>query len=167
MSVAATIPISGFAVSPFDRAVSGDARALRKLILDVSDFSHSVALGEPKRAVHRALDVAFVRSFTQASAERGSRAVEPSTYVYSDMFLRLLPSDVTLPDIIVDTDGEILFEWDLGPRQLFSVSVGRDATLTFAGLWGLTKVHGTEHLQEALPLVISDWLARFSTVAAS
>jgi hypothetical protein len=88
----------------------------------------------------------------------GSAPVEPSTYAYASQFLQILPANALPPDISVDTDGELLFEWDRGPRQTFSVSVGRDGTLTFAGLLGYRKVHGTEHFREALPLVIADWI---------
>ena len=52
MSVAATLPITAFAMSPgADRALSDDALVLRKLISDATEFSGSMAVGEPKRAV--------------------------------------------------------------------------------------------------------------------
>ena len=89
-----------------------------------------------------------------------SARVEPSTYVYACQFLRLLPSTIPVPEIAADTDGEILFEWDLGRRRVFSVSIGRDGTLTYAALFGHTKTHGTEHFREALPPVISNCFER-------
>ena len=92
----------------------------------------------------------------------GSARVEPSTYGYASQFILLLPSTSPLPEIMPDTDGEILFEWDQGHRLVFSVSVGRDGTLTFAGLFGHAKIHGIEHLREALPLAVSDSLGRIS-----
>ncbi len=33
-----------------------------------------------------------------------------------------------------------MFEWDFGSRLVFSISIGRDGTLTYAGLFGHTKV---------------------------
>ncbi len=161
MSVAAVLPITGFAVTPWG-ALSDEARVLRDLFDAASEFSGSVAIGEPKRAAQEALAAACTAAQVDDWDGAGSRRVEPSTYIYADQFLRLLPSSASLPDITVDSDGEILFEWDHGRRQVFSVSVGRDGTLTYAGLFGHTKSHGTEHLHEALPSVISDCLERLS-----
>jgi hypothetical protein len=161
MTFAATFPITAFAVTPWgDRALSDEAQVLLRLIRDASDFSGSVAVGEPKRAGQEALAEAYTAAQAEDWDGAGSKRVEPNTYVYADMFLRLLPSSASLPEITADRDGEILFEWDGGRRQVFSVSVGRDGTLTFAGLFGHTKIHGTEYLRENLPSVISDCLER-------
>ncbi len=163
MSVAAVLPITSFAVTPWaDRALSDEAWDLRRLFTDASEFPGSVAVGEPKRGAQEALVVACTAAQVDDWDGAGSRRVEPSTYIYADQFLRLLPSSASLPDITVDSDGEILFEWDQGRRQVFSVSVGRDGTLTYAGLFGHTKTHGTEHPREALPSVILDCLERLS-----
>jgi hypothetical protein len=164
MTAAATRPITAFAVTPWgDRALSEEAKIIRKLITDASEFAGSMAVGEPKRTVQEALDAAYTAAQAENWNGEGSVSVEPSTYVYASQFILLLPSTAPLPDITADTDGEILFEWDQGRRRIFSVSVGRDGTLTFAGLFGHTKMHGTEHLREALPVVISDYLARLSS----
>jgi len=161
MTVAATLPITGFVVTPWDdRALSNEAQVLRRLISAASEFSGSVAVGEPKRAALEALVAACQAAQVDGWDGADARRIEPSTYVYADQFLRLLPSIASLPDIAVDSDGEILFEWDQGPRQVFSVSVGRDGTLTYAGRFGHTKIHGTEHFREALPVVIEN-LSRF------
>jgi len=112
-----------------------------------------------------ALDAVCIAAQEDDWDRMGSARVEPSTYAYASQFLRILPANIPVPDISVDTDGEILFEWDRGPRQIFSVSVGRDGTLTFAGLFGHAKIHGTEHLREALPVVIAHSLQRIANQA--
>lgn len=163
MRVAAALPITAFALTPWrDRAVSEEARVLHRLITAAWQFPHSVAVGEPKRAAQEALAAAYAGARVEDWDGEGSARVEPSTYAHADQFLRLLPSSTFVPDITVDTDGEILLEWDYGRRQVFSVSVGRDGTLTFAGLFGHEKIHGTAHLRESLPPVISACLERFS-----
>lgn len=163
MSIAATAPVTTFAVVPWvDRALSDDADVVRKLTISAAEFPRSVVLGEPKRVVQEALDAACVAAQRDDWDGMGSARVEPSTYAYASQFLQILPASLPIPDISVDTDGEILFEWDRGQRHIFSISVGRDGTLTFAGLYGHTKIHGTEHLREALPLVIAHSLQRIA-----
>lgn len=168
MTVAATLPITAFALAPWgDRALSDEAQVLRRLISAACEFSGSVAVGEAKRVAQERLAAAYTAAQVEDWDGAGSTRVEPSTYVYADQFLRLLPSSACLPYITVDSDGEILFEWDQGRRQVFSVSVGRDGTLTFAGLFGHSKIHGTEHLREALPSAILDCLERLSASPGS
>lgn len=159
MTVAA-VPITGFSVPPgVDRAVSAEAEMLRRLLGGVSEFPNSLTVGEPNRIIREALEAAW------SACDETSPPLEPSTFAYADEFVRLLPSDVPVPEIVVDDDGEIMLEWDKGPRCVFSVSIGRDGTLSFAGLFGYDKVHGTEHLGDSLPAIISTCLKRISAAA--
>jgi hypothetical protein len=161
MTVAAMFPIVGFAGTLWpDRALSDEAQVLRELVDAASEFSGSVTMGESRRTQQEALTTAYQVAQVDDWDGAGARRVEPSTYMYARQFLRLLPNSVSLPDIAIDTDGEILFEWDSGRRQIFSISIGRDGTLTFAGLFGHTKIHGIDHFREELPLTILDCLGR-------
>jgi len=163
MSIADALPIGAFGTLPWvDRGLSNEAGAVRRLTITAAEFRNSMTLGEPKRVAQQALDAAYIAAQEDNWDGMGSARVEHSTYSYASQFLQMLPANRPVPDIAADTDGEILFEWDHGPRQTFSVSVGRDGTLTFAGLFGQTKLHGTEHLREALPLVIAHSLERLA-----
>ena len=161
MTIAAAPQTTGFAFIPWDgRALSEEARTLDRLLDAASEFPGSITFGEPKRTAQEALSLAYETARVEDWDGEGSARIEPSTYDYASQFLRLLPSTIPVPEIDADTDGEILFEWDLGRRRVFSVSVGRDGTLTFAALFGYRKIHGTEPLREALPLVISESFER-------
>jgi hypothetical protein len=116
-----------------------------------------MTIEEPKRAAQKALDAAIAQP---KDLENDAIEVEPSTYIYAEQFLRLLPREVSTPEITVDNDGEIMLEWDHGRRCVFSVSVGRDGTLSFAGLFGHNPIHGTEDLRETLPDIIADCFKR-------
>src|SRR2546427_103713 len=110
MTVAATLPITDFAGPLWgDRALSEDAQIIRKLISDASEFSGSMAVGEPRRTVQESLDVAYAAAQVDNWDGEGSARVEPSTYGYAGQFIRLLPSTAPPPEITADTDGEILF----------------------------------------------------------
>src|SRR5437867_1750641 len=145
-----------------ESAVSREASILSGLIRDVADFSGTLTVGEPRKIAQQALDTVVAAAQVDDWDNAGSVRVDPSTYLYASQFLRLLPSTAPVPEIAVDTDGEILFEWDLGPRKVLTVSVGRDGTLSFASLFGYATNYGTEALREGLPLVVSGGLARIS-----
>lgn len=153
----ATLTIGAGMAAPHlpDRGMSEEARTLGDLLSAVLDFPNSIAVGEPKRSAVTALSEAFSRAQYDNWVGLGSAAVEPSTYEYAATFLRLLPTTAPTPEVSVDSDGEISFEWDFGPRQVFSVSIGRDGTLTYAGLFGASKSHGTEQLAYAVPQAIA------------
>ncbi len=167
MTLAMTFPLTGFATSLLaDRALSGEASELRKLTRNATGFSESMALGETKRLAQEALYVAWLEAQTDDWDHAGARKSQLSTLDYADQFLQLLPSNVLLPEVNIDTDGEVLFEWDYGPRRILTVSVGRDGTLSFSGLFGHTdKIHGTTQLFENIPMVIADCLERLPTSA--
>jgi hypothetical protein len=168
MTIAAILPIVGFAGALWpDRALSNEAQVLREFAEAASEFSGSVTMGESRRTQQEALATVYQAAQVDDWDGEGSRRVEPSTYMYARQLLRLFPSSVALPDIAIDIDGEILFEWDYGRRRIFAISIGRDGTLTFAGLFGHTKIHGIDHFREELPLTILDCLGRLDVQPTS
>jgi hypothetical protein len=162
MTTAASLT-AGFGFDPWvESAVSNEASILSGLIRDASEFSGTLTVGEPRRIAQQALETVVAAAQVDNWDTAGAKCVEPSTYLYASQFLRLLPVTTPPPDIAADTDGEILFEWDLGPRKILTVSVSRDGTLSFASLFGHSKNYGTEPLREGLPLVVSSSLARLT-----
>ena len=133
------------------RAISDEADKLRGLIFHAIEFQNSVTIGEPWRESLMALEEAFEQAREDGWDGYGASRAEYPSYEYAYTFLCMLPAGHHPPDISVDPDGEISFEWDFGPRQIFSVSVGRDGSLTYAGLYGWSKAHGVEHLGETIP----------------
>ncbi|MGH8647228.1 MAG: hypothetical protein ACREX4_23325 [Gammaproteobacteria bacterium] len=96
-----------------------------------------------------------------AAALEAGQSIETSTYRHASQFLALLPATTPAPEIVVEEDGEIAFDWDLSPRQVFSVSVGRDGTLSYAGLFGIQKAHGVTMLDDdAIPSEVLAGLAK-------
>jgi hypothetical protein len=89
-----------------------------------------------------------------------ARAVTYGVKLRAQAFLAALPGGVPLPLIAVDPDGEMAFEWYLGPRQVFSVSVGDRYEVAYAGLFGANTSHGTEYFMDKLPAPVIDNLRR-------
>lgn len=146
----------------FDRGLSDEAVMLRNIAIDASDFGNSISLGELRQAAHLVLIQAFNEAREENWDGMGSAAVEATTFAYASKFLDRLPSGGPFPEISVDRDGEVCFDWESSPRQVFTVCIGRDGTLTYAGLYGHTKSYGVEYLTEALPQIISANIKRVS-----
>jgi hypothetical protein len=140
--------------------VGEEAGKIRVLMNSTAAFDSSISLGERRATAYLELAEACVEAHSSDWDGMSAAAVEGSTYHYAKQFLDLLPGDVPIPEIYVDRDGEICFEWDCGCRQVFSVCIGRDGTLTYAGLFGHSKSHGVEHLGQALPQAISTNIRR-------
>jgi hypothetical protein len=156
-------PIAAYADSPMaDSGLSEEASIIRKMIEEVAKFQPSIALGEPRSRLEEDLVDVYREAQINDWDREGACRVEPSTFKYADQFLKLLPNSTPLPNILADTDGEILFEWDQGPRFVFSVSVGVDGTLAFAGLFGHEKIHGIKSIEGALPKAIAESIGKFT-----
>ena len=153
-----------FLAFPMNRGVSEDAIALQRQATDLlEDFARSVTIGEFYRNTLQSL----AKTAAECSVENwdgyGAKAIDGSSYLNAVCFSQLLPVNIPIPEIYVDPDGEVTFEWYTGPRQVFSISMGSSNELIYAGLFGANKTHGTEYLDDELPEMILDNIRRVSS----
>ncbi|WP_416760136.1 hypothetical protein ACNI65_24785 [Roseateles sp. So40a] len=81
------------------------------------------------------------------------------------LFALLLPPDVQPPEISVDPDGEIAFDWD-GNDGMVSVSVGPQGRIVYAAEIGFKPTSGTVQLSAELPEGIRASLDSFRSIHA-
>jgi hypothetical protein len=151
----------GFLGAHTDRGVSIEAKEIRKRIENVlEELLKSQSLGESYKdalsALYEIADQAAVPNWD------GYGAVQANSLAMQQAFrlLRILPSTFRNPELSVDPDGEISFEWYLEPRRVFSISIGPHGELSYAGLFGRSDAHGTEYFGDELPKPIVDNLNR-------
>jgi hypothetical protein len=92
-----------------------------------------------------------------------STAVVPVDQLTADVaveFAWQLPRFAPSPEISPDPDGEISFDWFGSSGKMFSVSVSKTGRLSYAGLFGESRVHGTEKLAESIPKEVLRGLLR-------
>jgi len=78
-----------------------------------------------------------------------------SAFVEAVKVLNLLPLDLPLPGIGPEPGGEIALEWYKGKGNIFSIGIGGDETITYAGLFGHgEEICGVEDFKNELPPVI-------------
>lgn len=150
-----------------DRSLSDSARLVREELIEASDVSISISLGEARARAREALASAYTEAREENWDGEGSAAADPGSYEYACSFLAMLPNSALVPEASIDPDGELSFEWYEGPRTVFSVSVGRDGTLTYAGLFGTSTRHGSEPFSDDLPEIITKSLNHFRAEAAT
>ncbi len=135
-----------------DTGISVEAEQLFHDELLRSIESASIASVDRDHVVREAVGWAE-RASTDDWDGEGGRRVEQSTLRYATRFLWSLPREVSAPSVLVDRDGDYVFDWD-SQDSTFSVSIGRDGTLTFAGLFRDGKVHGRELLGSMIPATV-------------
>ena len=90
----------------------------------------------------------------------GALAASTETYRSAVLFLDLLPSSAPDPEVAIDPDGDVSFDWHLGPRANFSVSISAAGQLSYAGLYGQNSNYGSESITDGLPRAVLDNLRR-------
>ena len=155
---------AGFSAS---RAQGPDAAAVQSLFSEVQDnFRASQSLGEPARKTLVNLVDTFLDCFHTDWDGYDALAVGPQTYHNTRRFLETLTGAWPQPSVAADPDGEISLEWYRGPRMRFSVSIGPDATVSYAGMFGTSTVHGTETFIDEVPDGIIQHLRRLYRLPA-
>jgi hypothetical protein len=76
-------------------------------------------------------------------------------------FIEALPANFPAPEVAVDPDGEVSLEWYRSTGRVFSVSIGADDWLSYAGKFSPSrKTQGTEVFTSDIPRVILDNIRR-------
>lgn len=144
-----------------DAGLSDDARLLYEQRIRGLIESPSVSALSRKAVLKEIEELTELANVEDWDGE-GAAPVEQSTLRYATRFLLMMPQGRQAPSVVVDRNGEITFDWGSSPSHTFSVSVGRDGTLTYAGLFGGAQSWGYEKLEEQFPLTVFLNIARAS-----
>lgn len=140
--------------------LSDEARLVELPEKSEMTFSPSITHTRTDEAIVRALWRTFVQ--TQEAGWDGYDAipVSASALAYAWQFLSDLPSDIDMPDLSADADGDVSLDWDYGPRNVFSVRIARDGTVYYSGLFGHATYHGSEVLGRGIPDSVAKGISR-------
>jgi hypothetical protein len=127
----------------------------------VREFKKAKTLGRQDDAL-QTLDEIFVECSQDGWDGYDAVPITEEAYLEGKRFLLSLPvtSFIPMPEVIPQPNGEIAFEWAKGNRQIFIASVSGQHEITFAGLFGVNRIHGTEYFADSLPQVILENLRR-------
>ncbi len=138
-----------------DVAVGPEARMLWSQHQDaVEVFFRSEFLAGPLAASITELD----ELLSECSAEDwdgfGAMKASVDSYFNVRRLLEMLPARFQPPEISVDPDGEFGLDWLADQDYVFSISVGDDGRLSYAGRFGSGKFLGREYLGDVIPTPI-------------
>jgi hypothetical protein len=164
MTTCLTALNSSFLAFPRNLGVSPGAEVIERQARELQDISdQSVTIGEHLREIIKRLHVAARESRADNWDSYGAKAVDPRSLFRAIRFAHLLTINVPIPDIYVDPNGEIVFEWYFGPRRVFNVTAAKNGELAYAGLFGVNKVCGVVQIDDELPETILDNIFKVSS----
>lgn len=143
-----------------DRAISHEAGTSRHLRRFLRNTTPSVSIDQAYQECLSSLGDAFEEASRRNWDGYGAEPVSDATVARALTFLDLLPTAVPRPDISPHPDGELAFEWFLGPRRLLTVSIDESGRLSFAAIFGQARLHGVDFFFDTLPEPIALALRR-------
>lgn len=141
-----------------DEALSATAADLRELLIATGVPGVLFRLGAEQAspsAADRGREAAAV--LVDALKSIATDAVLPTaeTQNRAAAFLGALPSFVPIPEVVIEDDGEIGFDWHHSRRHMVSVHVGEAPYIGFAALIGAKQLRGREPFVKGLPSTLN------------
>lgn len=157
----ATIDNNNFLASPRNSGVSKDAHWFKKRMEELQENSaHSLTVSQHYNEARHALADAIEKCSVDNWDGYGAKRISGASCGNAIRFAQMLPTSVPVPELYVDSDGEVTFEWYFAPRQVFSVTIGSQGEMIYAGLFGSANAHGTEYLGDELRDTLLDYVRR-------
>ena len=148
-------------VFPQNWGVSESANEIQRETEELQrNFSRSITFGEHLLEMIERLFEARQEHAIDNWDGYGAKAIDEQSYQNAIRFILSLTPDIPAPEIGVEPDGEVVFEWYGGKRKVFSISIGSRNELTYAGLYGISKTYGVEHFYGSITNTLSDNISR-------
>jgi hypothetical protein len=107
-----------------------------------------------------ARDVALERLLSALRASHNRPSVLADTAKTAVAFIAVLPSGISPPEIVVEQDGEIGFDWQESRRKVLSFNIGPSGMVGYAALIGSEPIYGKAPFGGSLPETVAHLLRR-------
>lgn len=148
---------------PIDGGTPGSSReanVVRKRARIIRKRTFQTALRQPAKILYDEVLHAFINSCVPNWDGYGAQAVKLETLEAALEIAKYAPDFQDIPDVVVDADGDIAFEWDSGENSL-TVAVNSEQDIAYAGLFGDdAHVHGMEKLTDVFPATVLGLVSR-------
>lgn len=153
--------LSSASVYPFTRTVntgsSPEAKHLERRVTEI--VHHFRKRAERERSLNELARIVANSGEPEGKISEGAR-LQPRVSQLACRFLNTLPSAIPAPEIDIDSDGEISFEWLIGRDRQLVVTLSGDGILSYAGVFGAAAKHGREEFEDAVPQELLESIRR-------
>ena len=141
--------------TPVIAGISPEAEKILGMLNEALDHLRHTSIRDQRREEEiAALDAVYQECCDKDWDGYGANAITDDIYREAFKLLALLPLNVPLPAIVPEPSGAIGLEWSKGRQFVFVASVCGENFITFAGVFGVNKIHGTEYFGDSLPYPI-------------
>ena len=151
MSFAIASPLPVFCDLADDRSLGGEGVALRESIAAV--------LARPVEERGDQIYQRVAEALEKAERHDGVLIV-PETFGRALEVLEMLPREIPLPDVVVESETEIGLDWDEGARRVLSLTVRDTPIVGYSGLFGAEPVHGRVVFADEIPTTLRFFLGK-------
>ena len=110
-----------------------------------------IALGKSQALALRKLEKLSANHTTPNWDGYGARPANEIALKRAAQFIKNLPPNLPAPDPGAMPDGDISLDWDFGPRQTLTVSIGDQPRLAYAAIAGDDEWSGTASFLDRIP----------------
>ena len=136
---------------------SEPGKSISRLFQDIKEeASNTITLGQP----FQELDAALGQLLEEYGDTNEVEEISPGTYEAASRFLGLLPLAFPRPEIDVDPDGEIAFEWQGNPERILDLSINEQGRIAYSFLFEDGHQRGIEQLGYEFPKTIEEIIRR-------
>jgi len=129
----------------------GNSEEAQKLHSEMNDVFISIKPSEQQWVFNELEELSFTASRHNWD-NLGSAPLDADTYQIAKRFILALPSSLPAPELTVDRDGEVNFDWFGSSGQIFSASLRKDGRIAFAGQISTRKREsGLEEFNDSVP----------------
>lgn len=148
--------------------VSDEAFRLRQSWENVfATIVNSVTMGSQYHSLQASLANLSQETASDNWDGHGASAVNPEALGYAKRIVRMLPNTYPAPEVSIDPDGEISFDWQVGPKSSLSFSVSPVGTLRYASIVGSSENFGSEPWREGIPETVARLLQKIASYEAT
>ena len=132
--------------------ISDEAIRLRQHWQDIfTIIMSSVAMGTQYRHLQMVLATLAKNAVHENWDGQGAAPINERALDYARRVVQMLPVTTPAPEVTVDPDGEVSFDWRADSRRSLSVSIDPLGTLRYASIVGGSENFGAEPWRDGLP----------------
>lgn len=145
-----------------DRSISLEAAGVAERVREAFAFLRaSISIGDPLQQTLDSLSETAADARTKGWDGYAAEPVHPLALAVAREFLAELPADFLPAEAAVDPDGEVSLEWrGRTPSHIFSISFSPSRRISYAGVFGGGRAHGSEYFSDSIPPALLSYIRR-------